>query len=198
MSGETSYLWQRSLADSRRWQRCPANPEELHAKVSVTGWINRGSKGEMGEDTELEVVQQGAGFLAAEPPACLVAHVCSCECCVPAGWLGSGFPLSRLCLVKSALHSLTFVPGKGVSSPLGLATSAGSSADLGAAQDLEVLALYCFGVAAAMPWLGPGHLVTKVFLNWGSLGITSCRDWLRRNKANCSRADPGTYLRWMK
>lgn len=47
----------------------------------------------MGEDIELEVMQQGAGFLAAGPPACLVAHVCSCECCVSAGRLGSGFPL---------------------------------------------------------------------------------------------------------
>lgn len=42
-------------------------------------------------------------------------------------------------LVKSVLHSVVFVPQKGVSSPLGLATSAGSSADLGAAQDLGFL-----------------------------------------------------------
>lgn len=42
-------------------------------------------------------------------------------------------------LVKSVLHSVVFVPQKGVSSPLCLATSAGSSADLGAAQDLGFL-----------------------------------------------------------
>lgn len=47
-------------------------------------------------------------------------------------------------LVKSV-----FVPQKGIRSPLGLATSADSSADVGAAQDLGFLALYCSAVAAA-------------------------------------------------
>ena len=43
--------------------------------------------------------------------------------------------------VKSALHSVVFVPQKGISSPLGLATFAGSSADLGTDQDLGFIAL---------------------------------------------------------
>lgn len=77
-------------ADPGRWQRCPANPKELHARVSVAGYVIRGSKCEMGEDSGLEIVQQGAGFLAAGPPACLVAPGCFCECCVLAGRLGSG------------------------------------------------------------------------------------------------------------
>lgn len=93
-----------------------------------------------------------------------------------------------------------FVPQKGVNSPLGLATSAGSSAALGAAQDLGFLAFYCSGVAAAVMshWvhvtLSPG----RCFQTGGSLGITSGRDWPRRNRENCPTAGAGTHWGWMK
>lgn len=47
-----------------------------------------------------------------------------------------------------------------------------------------------------------GWVLVSLFLagvlNWVSLGITSPRDWLRRNRENCSRADPGTRLGWVK
>lgn len=54
---------------------------------------------------------------------------------------GQWIPTVIASLVKSALHSVVFVPQKGISSPLGLATFAGSSADLGADQDLGFIAL---------------------------------------------------------
>lgn len=94
--------------DPRRWQRCPANPEELHTKVSVAGSVNRGSKSEMGEDTELEVMQQGTGFLAAGPPTCLVAHVHSVSAVsLQAGWAVDadcdGFTC-KICVCTSERH----------------------------------------------------------------------------------------------